>query len=57
MSWDSLSPEGYVFVNGERWAAFHDGDVSLQAGQTVRVRAVDGFRLHIEPVDPEPVDE
>ncbi len=54
---DSLSPEGYVFVNGERWAAFHDGDVSLQAGQTVRVRAVDGFRLHIEPVDPEPVDE
>jgi len=49
---EDLAPEGYVFVHGERWAAFHDGDEPLPRGALVRVKEMNRFRLHVEPVEP-----
>jgi len=43
-----LRPQGKVFVHGELWNAVASGDV--QAGEQVRVTAVDGFTLRVEPV-------
>lgn len=41
--------EGHVFVHGERWRARgHDG---LAAGAPVRVTALDGLTLAVEPLD------
>jgi membrane-bound serine protease (ClpP class) len=42
----ALSPEGYVFVQGERWrAAMEQG--SAQIGDRVRIVGADGFRLRV----------
>ncbi len=46
-----LAPNGYVFVNGERWAATTDGGGDMPAGQSIRVQAVEGFRLHVVPIE------
>ena len=44
-----LAPSGKVFVHGELWDAHAAGDV--HAGDTVRVRAVQGFELEVEAAD------
>lgn len=43
-----LSPEGKVFIEGELWNAVSNGEVPL--GEPVRVRAVHGLVLDVEPV-------
>jgi len=43
-----LSPEGKVFIHGELWDAVASG--SVDAGQAVVVRRIDGLRLEVEPV-------
>ena len=42
-----LTPEGKIFVHGEYWDAI--SSQPLPAGARVRVVAVDGFRLKVEP--------
>jgi membrane-bound serine protease (ClpP class) len=45
-----LLPEGRVSYGGEDWAAVLDGPaVTLDAGTEVRVVAVQGLRLHVQP--------
>ncbi len=44
---DALDPEGRVFVHGELWNA--RAALSIAAGQSVRVIAVDGMLLEVEP--------
>lgn len=42
----ALAPEGYVFVQGERWqASMEEG--SAQIGDKVRIVGADGFRLRV----------
>ena len=41
-----LSPQGMVFLKGERWEAEADGG-PIKAGAKVRVKAVEGFRLRV----------
>jgi membrane-bound serine protease (ClpP class) len=43
-----LRPQGKIFVHGELWDAVSSSDV--QPGEQVRVTAVDGFVLRVEPV-------
>ncbi len=44
-----LAPEGFVFVQGERWKAIaEDGDV--KEGTSVQVVGIDGFRLRVRRV-------
>ena len=43
-----LSPEGKVFIHGELWDAVASGTVD--GGQAVVVRRIDGLRLEVEPV-------
>ena len=43
-----LSPTGKVFVHGEFWNAVSSGPVP--AGTRVRVTAVDGLTVHVEPI-------
>jgi len=43
-----LAPNGKVFVHGELWDAV--STVSIQAGERVVVRQVDGLTLSVEPV-------
>ena len=43
-----FTPEGKIFIRGEIWNAL--GDPNLKVGQRVRVTAVDGLTLHVEPV-------
>lgn len=43
----ALAPRGAVLVHGERWQAAADGP--LAAGTAVRVRAVHGLQLEVEP--------
>lgn len=51
-----LTPEGYVFVQGERWrATLHDG--SAHEGERVRIVGASGFRLEVEPARPEKESE
>ncbi|MCP5029441.1 MAG: hypothetical protein GY929_24485 [Actinomycetia bacterium] len=44
-----VSPEGYVTVRGAQWRAFTNRATPLADGDPVRVLAVDGFRLEVEP--------
>jgi len=44
-----LSPEGVVRVGAEEWSALADGEVPRDA--SVRVLAVEGLRLKVQPVD------
>ena len=44
-----LGPEGKVFVHGELWNARAAGEIA--AGTRVRVSAVNGLRLVVEPID------
>lgn len=47
-----LAPEGQVFVQGEIWKAVSATPV-MRGGQ-VRVRAVEGLKLRVEPVESKP---
>lgn len=42
----SLTPEGFVFVQGERWRATLDEGAAAQ-GDRVRIVGADGLRLHV----------
>ncbi len=44
----ALSPEGKVFVHGELWNAFSNAGAA--PGESIRVTAVDGLTLMVEPV-------
>ena len=44
----ALEPEGTVFVHGELWSARAGAPVS--AGRRVRILAVDGLKIEVEPV-------
>jgi membrane-bound serine protease (ClpP class) len=44
----ALAPTGKVFVHGEIWDAI--STVTVEAGQSVIVRRVEGLRLYVEPV-------
>jgi membrane-bound serine protease (ClpP class) len=44
-----LAPEGYVFIQGERWAArIEDGAAAV--GDRVRIIGAEGFHLRVEKV-------
>jgi membrane-bound serine protease (ClpP class) len=43
----ALSPDGKVFVHGEYWDAISSAPVD--AGASVRVVAIDGMKLRVEP--------
>lgn len=45
----AVSPEGKVFVHGELWNA--TSGTPINEGTRIRVRAVDGLRVVVEPVD------
>jgi membrane-bound serine protease (ClpP class) len=45
-----LTPEGYVFVSGERWRAQID-DGAADTGDKVRIIGADGFRLRVHKED------
>lgn len=51
---ESCDPRGRVRLRGELWNARADG--AVQAGSQVRVRAVDGLTLVVEPADGERPD-
>jgi membrane-bound serine protease (ClpP class) len=42
-----LAPDGQVKINGEIWRAH--ADHAVQPGQPVRVRAINGLTLEVEP--------
>jgi membrane-bound serine protease (ClpP class) len=44
----ALSPQGKVFVRGEIWDAI--ASATLQAGQLVVIRRIEGLTLHVEPL-------
>jgi membrane-bound serine protease (ClpP class) len=44
----ALAPRGQILVHGELWVAVADAPVA--AGDNVRVRAIDGLKLLVEPV-------
>jgi membrane-bound serine protease (ClpP class) len=44
-----LAPDGYVFIQGERWAArLEDGAAAV--GDRVRIIGAEGFHLRVEKV-------
>jgi len=47
---DGLHPEGVVRVAAEEWRAVAAGDAEILAGTRVRVTAVDGLEVTVEPV-------
>jgi membrane-bound serine protease (ClpP class) len=44
----ALAPQGQVLVHGELWLA--ESTTPIPAGETVKVRAVDGLKLLVDPV-------
>jgi membrane-bound serine protease (ClpP class) len=47
---ESLDPEGQVFIQGALWRARTTGGDTIEPGNRVRVKAVDGLTLEVEPV-------
>ncbi len=47
---EPLDPEGQIFVQGALWKARATGADKIGLGNRVRVRAVDGLTLEVEPV-------
>ncbi len=45
---EDFTGSGHVFVNGERWNAH--SQVAVRDGQSVRIVAVDGLNLVVEPI-------
>ncbi|HEY7267368.1 MAG TPA: NfeD family protein [Solirubrobacterales bacterium] len=55
-----LDPEGQVFIQGALWRARARGPAGIGPGTRVRVKAVDGLTLEVEPVadqDPATVEK
>jgi membrane-bound serine protease (ClpP class) len=55
-----LDPEGQVFIQGALWRARTTGSGEIGPGNRVRVKAVDGLTLEVEPVadqDPATVEK
>jgi len=52
-----LTPEGFVFVHGERWRAFAE-EKEIKQGTPVQVVGIDGFRLKVRrvPVTAQPAN-
>ncbi len=48
-----LRPSGYIEIRGELWQAETIGHRSLNRGQSVRVVAMDGLTLQVEPAGPD----
>jgi membrane-bound serine protease (ClpP class) len=48
-----LSPQGKVYVGGELWNASAPPNVSLPEGARVRIRAIKGLELEVEPENSE----
>ena len=46
-----LTPEGFVFIQGERWKAELDGG-SAELGDKVRIVGAEGFRLRVKKEEP-----
>ena len=49
-----LAPEGYVFIQGERWRAVMSSGTAHE-GERVRIVGAHGFRLEVEPAEKEPI--
>ncbi len=49
----SLTPSGTVFLKGELWRAVSADESEIPKGSRVQVVAVQGFLLHVRPLDPE----
>jgi membrane-bound ClpP family serine protease len=48
-----LDPRGFVRIHGELWqATVLDSTATIAKGARVRVSAIDGLRLTVEPADP-----
>jgi membrane-bound serine protease (ClpP class) len=47
---EPLDPDGQIFVQGALWKARATGADQIEPGNRVRVRAVDGLTLEVEPV-------
>jgi membrane-bound serine protease (ClpP class) len=45
-----LDPEGQIFIAGALWRARAAGEGQIGLGNRVRVKAVDGLTLEVEPV-------
>jgi membrane-bound serine protease (ClpP class) len=53
---EPLDPTGQVFIQGALWRARTTGEGEIGLGNRVRVKAVDGLTLEVEPVpDQDPV--
>ena len=55
-----LDPEGQIFIQGALWKARATGTDRISLGNRVRVNAVDGLTLEVEPVahqDPAAVEK
>ena len=48
---DGLKPEGVVRVAAEEWRAVAEGGATIPAGSRIRVRAIEGLQLTVEPED------
>jgi membrane-bound serine protease (ClpP class) len=46
---EPLDPEGQVFVSGALWRARASGGEEIGLGTRVRIKAVDGLTLEVEP--------
>ncbi len=49
----NLGPDGWVFIDGERWQAVLEGKEAATTGDRVRVTKADGLRLHVTREDEE----
>jgi membrane-bound serine protease (ClpP class) len=47
---EPLDPDGQIFVQGALWRARVSGAGQIEPGNRVRVKAVDGLTLEVEPV-------
>jgi membrane-bound serine protease (ClpP class) len=55
-----LDPEGQIFIGGALWRARATGEATIGLGNRVRVKAVDGLTLEVEPIadqDPATVEK
>jgi membrane-bound serine protease (ClpP class) len=57
---EPLDPEGQIFIYGALWRARTTGEAPIGLGNRVRVKAVDGLTLEVEPIpdqDPATVEK
>jgi membrane-bound serine protease (ClpP class) len=52
-----LRPAGIVHLQGEEWSAASVSGAEIPAGAPVRVVAIDGLSLRVEPIEEVPVEE